>query len=119
MEPGREVLQISDSAEDARCALPEDQLEQRKQELRRGLVTRIVAARELPDGIAFGFEPSDAIQTELDEFIAFESQCCGFAKFAKREDPSARRVWLEVRGPEGTREMMSALVPESIEIEAP
>ena len=100
-----------------RCSLPADQLTERKEELRNGLAKRIVAARELPDGIALGFRPGADVRAEIDAFIAFESRCCSFASYNVRSQPGDERPWLEIRGPAGTQGLMRRLVPPTVAVE--
>ena len=100
-----------------RCSLPADQLTERKEELRNGLAKRIVAARELPDGIALGFRPGADVRAEIDAFIAFESRCCSFASYEMDSHQGDERLWLEIRGPAGTHGLMRRLVPPTVEVE--
>ncbi len=96
------------------CSLPLDALARRKEELRRGFATRIVAARELPNGIALGFEPGPDTDAEVEAFVAFESDCCGFADYQVHSDPQGERLWLQIRG---AGVLMRALVPPTVAIE--
>lgn len=100
-----------------RCSLPADQLALRKEELGNGLARRIVAARELPDGIALGFRPGADVRAEIDAFIAFESRCCSFPSYNVRTHEGDERTWLEIRGPVGTSALMGRLVPPTVAVE--
>ncbi len=99
------------------CTLSETEQRNRRAELRNGFMQRIRSVRELPAGLAFRLDLTADTEREVHEFVAFESQCCGFASFAQRRDESARALWLEVTGPSGAREIFANLVPESLEIE--
>ncbi len=103
--------------ESPRCSLPADQLAAREEELHNGLAKRIVAAREMPDGIALGFPHGADVRAEIDAFIAFESQCCSFASYEVRSHPGDERLWLEIRGPAGTHGLMRRLVPPTVAVE--
>ena len=101
----------------ARCSLSADQLDERKEELRSGLAQRIVAARELSDGIALGFPAGAAMRAEIDAFIQFESDCCSFAKYQVAGHEGDDRQWLGIRGPAGTHGLMRRLVPATVAVE--
>jgi hypothetical protein len=103
--------------ETASCSLSDDQLAERKEELRSGFVKRIVAARELPDGIALGFPGGGEMRAEIEEFIEFERDCCSFAVYQVRRGEGDDRQWLEIRGPVGTRGLMRRLVPATVAVE--
>jgi hypothetical protein len=42
--------------------------------------------------------------------IDAERQCCRFLKFVLTTEPDGGDVWLEVTGPDGTREFLSTLL---------
>ncbi len=88
------------------CSLPEDQLAERRQALRAGLLCRLVEARDLDQGVALRFAPGDA--AEVEAFVAFERGCCGFATYRVRAEPDA--LWLEITGPEGTGAFLRRMV---------
>ncbi len=99
------------------CTLQEDARRVRREELRRDFVPRIRAARRLPDGLALGFETDAETQEVVDDFVAFEQDCCSFARFTTYRDAANSRLWLEIRGPEGTAELLRQIIPESVKIE--
>ena len=99
------------------CSLSEAEQRIRLAELRKGFMQRVRSVHELPAGLAFRLDLTADTEREVREFVAFESQCCGFASFAQRRDESARALWLEITGPSGAREFFANLVPESLEIE--
>ncbi|MCP4005091.1 MAG: hypothetical protein GY725_12930 [bacterium] len=101
---------------EVKCTLPEDQLAQRKRELRSGLARCIEAAQYLSDGLALRFAESSEMRAELARFIEFEQSCCGFARFSLQTDAAQDALWLEVRGPSGTSDFAKQLVPPKIAI---
>ena len=107
----------SRSESEVACTLSEDQLAERRKELRGGIVQRIRRVRELSDGYAFGLDLTETDETCAREFVAFESRCCSFAKYEIERDEADQLLWLNMRGPAGTREFISQLLPPSISIE--
>lgn len=89
------------------CTLPEATREERRTRLRDGLFAKVRETRELPDGLAFAL-PGDA-EAEAREVAAFEAGCCGFARYEVRRDGDDT-VWLEVRGPEGTKDFVRRML---------
>jgi hypothetical protein len=96
------------------CTLDEAALRQRRAEIRAGIARQVAVTLELSDGLAFGFPASPALRAELDEFVAFERACCGFADFQVRAGPEADRLWLEVRGPEGTADFVRGMLDDDV-----
>lgn len=103
--------------DEASCSLPPDALERRRDELQRDFAPRIRGAHELADGIAFRFASDPETAAVVAAFVAFEQQCCSFARYTTERRGSD--LVLEIRGPEGTRELLGLLVPEDVEIERP
>ena len=93
------------------CTLPEPERRARRHELRRGFARRITGARELEDGVAFRFALDAETEAQVRAFAEFESGCCAFAEFDTRRDEANGVLWLDVRGPEGTKEFVSAWIP--------
>lgn len=67
------------------------------------------ARQPLDAGYAFRFgaEAFDLVA----RFIANERRCCPFLTFNLRVTPPDGAVWLELTGPEGTREFLEAELP--------
>ena len=97
------------------CTLPEAPREERRALLRDGFFARVRETRELPDGFAFAL-PGDA-EAAARDLAAFESDCCGFARWEVRRE-GADTVWLDVRGPEGTKDFIRRMLSER-EVPAP
>ena len=45
--------------------------------------------------------------TELANLVKLEHQCCPFLKFSITVEPGDGPVWLELTGPEGTKEFLA------------
>ena len=68
---------------------------------------------ELPDGYALRF-PGDAIWAEkLIAFVVGERACCEFFTFELVFEPRQGPLWLHLRGPEGTKEVVASMLVRS------
>lgn len=94
------------------CALTTPELRARERVLQREIVTGIQETRELPDGYALRFPGEAAWLDTLAEFIRFERECCPFLTFALHCEPQHGPLWLHLRGPEGAKEFLMALLGE-------
>jgi hypothetical protein len=68
----------------------------------------IQEVRELPDGYALRFAPSQASILLVAEFIAREKLCCPFFNFELVAEKESGPVWLQLRGREGVKEFLKA-----------
>jgi hypothetical protein len=64
-------------------------------------------ARWSADGVALRFPSGSSVIAALGEFIRLESQCCSFLRFQLTVEPGGGPVWLELRGPAGTRDFLA------------
>lgn len=78
------------------CQLSGEALTARRGELRRELLPHVRGRERLPDGIALGFEASDAMRAALTAFVDFERRCCPGLRVSWSETEGALR--LEIRG---------------------
>lgn len=44
----------------------------------------------------------------ITEIVALERKCCGFVRFRIVIEPEGKPIWLELAGPEGTKEFLKA-----------
>jgi len=78
----------------------------------------VVECRELSDGYALRLEPHHLILTA--EYVSRDRLCCAFLAWEIIVEPASRALWLNLRGPEGTRRFLrhafevTALLPESV-----
>lgn len=87
------------------CSLDEAHLAARKKLLHE-LTRDVVERRELDDGFAYRFDAKPGIVTRLARLVDLERGCCKFLAFRIEAGQADRPVWLEVRGPAGTKEMI-------------
>jgi hypothetical protein len=74
----------------------------------RQLTDGIQEVRELPDGYALRFTPSQDAILVVSEFIAREKLCCPFFGFELVVEKENGPVWLQLRGREGVKAFIQA-----------
>lgn len=84
----------------------------RSQELRRELAGATEETRPLASGYSFRYRNDPALFRKAAEWIALERRCCPFLTFELRWGRGAAAPWLHITGPAGTREFLSAEMPE-------
>jgi hypothetical protein len=90
------------------CTLTPATIATRKAALLPGLVQRADSREETATGMRFKL-PADALSAVL-ETVDAERQCCRFLRFNITVEPESGPIWLELAGPPGTREFLSALL---------
>jgi hypothetical protein len=90
------------------CTLTPATIATRKAALLPGLVVRAERREETAAGIRLRL-PADALSTIV-ETVDAERQCCRFLRFDITIEPDGGPIWLELAGPPGTREFLSALL---------
>jgi hypothetical protein len=90
------------------CTLTPETMATRKAALLPGLVGRAVSREETTTGMRLRL-PADALPAVL-ETVDAERKCCRFLRFEITVEPDGGPIWLELAGPPGTREFLSALV---------
>lgn len=97
------------------CTLSDSEFQQRRAEQLKTLARTVVKREELNDGFAYCFPSEIEWIGELAQFIAFERECCPFLQFALRIEPANGPIWLELTGPEGTKEFLTSILPNDKE----
>lgn len=64
--------------------------------------------RELPEGYAFQIDTQQIDTSQLVEWVELERKCCRFFGFEIRWEQQDNAVWLNLTGPEGVKEFISA-----------
>jgi hypothetical protein len=76
-------------------------------ELAEDLFMKRAAERvPLPEGYAFRFDSGDF--EDVARFVTNERKCCPFLTFELELAAQSGALWLRMRGPEGTREILEA-----------
>ena len=90
------------------CTLTPATIATRKAALLPGLVGRAESREETTAGMRLRL-PSDTLSAIL-ETVDAERQCCRFLRFDITVEPDGGPIWLELAGPPGTREFLTALL---------
>ena len=92
------------------CRLLGPELRAREQVLQREIFSGVQEVRELPDGYALRYPGEARWLATLAEFIRFERACCPFLRFELHAEQQDGPLWLRLRGPEGAKEFIAALL---------
>jgi len=101
MEPASMSLPIA-------CSLTDSQLQERRRGVLHKVRSAVVEVKELENGYSYSF-PSEGEQLEeLAKLVDLERQCCPFLRFHINVEAGNGPIWLEMTGPEGTKEFLAA-----------
>jgi hypothetical protein len=81
-------------------------LQKRRVELLQKFSKGLEEIKELEEGYAFRFKSDVPTLEELIEIIRLERECCAFLQFRLTVEPDRGPVWLDITGPEGTRNFL-------------
>jgi len=91
------------------CTLTPDALRDRRQ----GLLSDLVRGAEhelLADGLRLRFDASTEMLSTIMQAVDAERQCCRFLRFVIAVEPDGGPISVELTGPPGTREFLTALL---------
>jgi hypothetical protein len=91
------------------CTLGPGALAARRQGLLSELLRRAGTHEELPDGHRLSFVPVEDTLALILNTVDAERHCCRFVRFQIIVEPDGGPVSVELTGPPGTREFVSAL----------
>jgi hypothetical protein len=92
------------------CTLTPDAIQARRAALLPGLLTRAVTRHDLADGFRIRFRPDPDLLAAIAQVVDAERQCCQFLQFQITIEPANGPIWLDVTGPDGTRDFLAALL---------
>ena len=92
------------------CTLTPAALNARREGLLSTLLRRAQVHDELPQGHRLRFAAADDMLASIARAIDAERECCRFLRFCVTVEPDGGAITLELTGPPGTREFMSALL---------
>lgn len=92
------------------CTLDPAALKARREGLLSDLVRRAEARQDLPEGQRLRFAATADTLAAIARTIEAEHHCCRFLRFQITVEPDSGPIWLELTGPPGTREFVSALL---------
>jgi hypothetical protein len=95
------------SAEEAKlsCKLTTPELQRRKKTIIADLRNQVLEKIETDKGFKYKFQGTDEMLDLLNTFIKTERLCCSFFVFNLTVS-ATNFVWLELSGPEGTKEFI-------------
>jgi hypothetical protein len=92
------------------CTLDPAALKARREGLLSDLLRRAEEHEDTPAGCRLRFAAAEDILALLARAVEAERHCCRFLRFQITVEPDGGPVWLELTGPPGTREFVSALL---------
>lgn len=91
------------------CGLTDSELQERRKEVLAQAKAAMMGRKETKSGFIFQFSSSSERITALANLIALEHLCCPFMSFRLTVEPGEGPVSLELSGPQGTKEFLTAL----------
>jgi hypothetical protein len=88
------------------CKLTTPELQQRKKTVIAELKGHVLEKWETAGGFKYKFEGSDKMLDLLNSFIKTERLCCDFFVFNLTASSDTKFTWLELSGPEGTKDFI-------------
>lgn len=88
------------------CKLTTPELQQRKKTVIAELKNHVLEKTETDKGFKYKFNGSDKMLDLLNSFIKTERLCCSFFVFNLTASSDDSFGWLELSGPEGTKDFM-------------
>jgi hypothetical protein len=92
------------------CTLTPAAVRARREGLLSELLRRATAHQELHDGHRLQFAAEEDALFLIARAVDAERQCCRFLRFCLTVEPDGGPITLELTGPAGTREFVSALL---------
>lgn len=92
------------------CTLTPDALRARQEGLLSELRRRAEACDETPEGFRLRFAATDETFSLVARAVEAERHCCRFLRFVITAEPDGGPIVLELSGPPGTREFVTALL---------
>jgi hypothetical protein len=88
------------------CKLTTPELQQRKRTVVAELKSHLLDKSETERGFKYKFDGTDQMLDLLNNFIKTERLCCDFFVFNLSASNEKDFVWLELSGPEGTKDFI-------------
>lgn len=92
------------------CTLQPGELNARAAELLPGLIARATRRAAIDGGFRFEFAPTDDLLSAISVAIDAERRCCRFLRFRVTVEPDEGPVYVDVTGPPGAQEFLTALI---------
>jgi len=91
------------------CSLTGPELQERRSRVLRKVGEAVLEVKDLGNGYAYRFPADEIWITELANLITLERQCCPFLRFKIRIEPAQGPIWLDLTGPEGTKDFLNTI----------
>jgi hypothetical protein len=92
------------------CTLQPGELNARANQLLPGVVAAATARRAIENGFRFEFQPDGEVLVSIVRMIEAERHCCQFLRFQLTIEAGGGPVVLDVTGPAGSQEFLSAMI---------
>src|SRR5438046_9098614 len=90
------------------CSLTNAELQERRHDVLQKARSAVAEGRELENGYAYCFPADEKWLAELTTLVSLERQCCRFLRFVITVESGNGPIWLEMTGPEGSKEFLEA-----------
>lgn len=90
------------------CKLTTPELQEHKATVLASLKKKMREKKELKNGFAYKFDNTKMILDELTSFVSDEKECCDFLSFKIFQSTDKKATWLEISGPEGVKDFITA-----------
>jgi hypothetical protein len=91
------------------CTLTPAEFQSMREGLLPGLLAKASEKEAIRSGFRWKFDFEQNLVKEAASVMETEHRCCKFLRFVLTVEPDDGPVWLEVTGPQGTEEFLSAL----------
>lgn len=91
------------------CTLSDSELRERRKTVLQKVRSAVSEVKEIENGYAYQFPSGDEMTLELARLIDLEHRCCPFLRFQLTIEPGQGPIWLEMTGPEGTKDFLSEI----------
>jgi hypothetical protein len=92
------------------CQLTPEQIVGMRDGLLPGLLAGASAQEDIVGGYRWKFSPRADLVKDIGSVIEAEHQCCPFLHFTLVVEPGDGPIWLQVSGPDGTKDFLSSLL---------
>lgn len=91
------------------CTLSDSELRERRETVLQKVRSAVSEIKEIENGYAYQFPSDGEMTVELARLIDLEHRCCPFLRFQLIIEPGQGPIWLEMTGPEGTKDFLSKI----------
>jgi hypothetical protein len=101
-----EKCQANNKSTEISCKLSTNEMRKRRETVLADLKKEIIEKKEMKNGFAFKFAGTDENLDQLSTFIKTERACCDFFTFNLSVSGDKSEIWMELIGPDGTKDMI-------------